>query len=1604
MRQLITFVLLSGFFSLLCPWHGDCAVSVNSRSIDIFSALDPVAFDIDNDKKFEILVAGANGEIGCYDSSTLKPVWKKKLSEKAITQPAIGQFSGEGDFELCVGGVDGIIYIVRAGSGNAIAKYTLGTPVTLAPSIVSLKKLDGSIRDGIIICDDSGAVHLLSLKNKALVEEWSAANTFEGFTVGRIACPASVADTNGDGIPEIITGTVSGTVQAIPLNNSAHRLLWHAPQGTAINTPVSAADLTRSNKDNLIFGTSSGSMIVLSYSPRGTTVFFEIAQEQRLLGPARGHLLISDIDNDSYLDVAAISSSAASTFDGAAQLSNFNTPFATNAPPLSGMAVVRLSNGSTKLVFGNKSNLLISVDATLKQQEAQRDDIKAELPEFCPIGSLTGSGKAEAAYLSANREKLCIAQLDLAIASSSVTILTEGANYTRNGQCTSETLQLRADAQMRFEAAFAKLISNAKTLSNAGKQAEAFTAVNRALELKPKDPEALTLRGKINRRIHLFRNVLICILLLGAIGGAAYLLFLKKRRRGAQEHADAAFHSGDYPTAITEYRSILSRQPQNKRALLALADAYIHAGNIPIEAADVLQQARQQKPESSEYTIALANAFAQQGLETDESLDAYLVALATLQQDRGKIAYHTANILHRRKESDQALRYYKIAIKEGYNEPPVYDALATVFLESNQYSEKTLPVYEQVAKRRPNDIAIVEALCRSFLVARRADERAASASRKLLELRPDSKAGLKLLAHCELQSGNAPAAAELARRLLKISPDDQDNIIFLGKCLSSMERTDANAVHIYHESLKVNAEQPDVQRQLALALLHGNSIKDEDISIVIAASEANPQDLDLLKGLADIGKARGDNALVVSSLEAASALGYRSPESFLTLAKAYASSHNYDRSTESAYREALKSHPDDLQLAQALAHVFMAEGRVDADSTVLYDRVFQRDSSDVGLGKHLSRALISNERYDDAIKVIRYLLQKNQDDQELQKLFAQASLQSNRLDEAIRQYEHLMRQNPNDADATLNLAIAYGEKLRTDDVAGQAYERALKTNATNAVIRLALGRYHAAAGRYARALEEMRQALASDPKLEERICDELRTLLAAAPDRTDVRWLLTNILVERGYLKEAIEQLDAIFENDPSQLKSILQALDRILAKNPANISANLKKGILLKVQGRFEEARPFLENAHKLNPQQPEAAMELEDLYEQVLRESDDIATRFALGKLNYAMGEYDKAIGNFQKAGQDFRFENESIKMLGLCFVGKGMLEFALQEFRKLVIDDEMKEILYDLAQRYEAKNDLVGAKQVYRQLFAADINYKNVKSKFEMLAGSTSDPMTLERTSLMTQLSEKARRRYELVEEIGRGAMGIVYKARDNELDEMVALKIMPDNLSQNPDAVQRFKQEARSARRLAHPNIVRIHDIGEEMGRKYISMEFVEGTDLKRYLKSKGRLSVQEILTFGIQVCQALDYAHSMNIVHRDIKPANIMINEKNTVKVSDFGIAKMLETTGDTIAGAVIGTPLYMSPEQIQGHPIDNRADIYSVGIMLYEFASGRPPFIEGDLTYQHMKVPPKPLMDIPTVLNDIILKAILKDKTERWATAGEFAKALENCGLMVRPT
>jgi eukaryotic-like serine/threonine-protein kinase len=246
------------------------------------------------------------------------------------------------------------------------------------------------------------------------------------------------------------------------------------------------------------------------------------------------------------------------------------------------------------------------------------------------------------------------------------------------------------------------------------------------------------------------------------------------------------------------------------------------------------------------------------------------------------------------------------------------------------------------------------------------------------------------------------------------------------------------------------------------------------------------------------------------------------------------------------------------------------------------------------------------------------------------------------------------------------------------------------------------------------------------------------------------------------------------------------------------------------------------------------------------------------------------------------------------------------------------------------------------------------------------------------------------YEIIEEINRGSMGIVYKVRDLTLDEIVAIKVLNDFLCTDPHAVERFKQEARSSRKLTHNNIVRIHDMFDLDEKKIISMEFIEGENLKTLLARHLTLTEDQVLTYLVQICEGLAYAHRLQVVHRDIKPANIMITDHGLLKITDFGIAKLL-TDHQTKAGTVImGTPLYMAPEQIEGCKVDNRCDIYSLGIMLYEMVTGRPPFNDGNIEYQHIHHGVAPIkVGISERLNKIIMKCVEKKPEDRFQAVEE---------------
>ena len=258
-----------------------------------------------------------------------------------------------------------------------------------------------------------------------------------------------------------------------------------------------------------------------------------------------------------------------------------------------------------------------------------------------------------------------------------------------------------------------------------------------------------------------------------------------------------------------------------------------------------------------------------------------------------------------------------------------------------------------------------------------------------------------------------------------------------------------------------------------------------------------------------------------------------------------------------------------------------------------------------------------------------------------------------------------------------------------------------------------------------------------------------------------------------------------------------------------------------------------------------------------------------------------------------------------------------------------------------------------------------------------------------------------RYEILQLLGQGGMGAVYKARDTELERFVALKLIRADLASNPEILRRFKQELILAREVTHRNVIRIFDLGQAKGFKFITMEFVEGRDLRVVIREKGKLPPEETVRIISQVCRALESAHAAGVVHRDLKPQNIMLDAKDRVYVMDFGIAHSLETPGMTQTGALMGTPEYMSPEQAKGLKVDPRSDLFALGIIFYEMLTGISPFkAETALatllkrTQERPQPPAEVDPAIPKAISDVVMKSLEIDRDHRYSTAREILEDL----------
>ena len=375
------------------------------------------------------------------------------------------------------------------------------------------------------------------------------------------------------------------------------------------------------------------------------------------------------------------------------------------------------------------------------------------------------------------------------------------------------------------------------------------------------------------------------------------------------------------------------------------------------------------------------------------------------------------------------------------------------------------------------------------------------------------------------------------------------------------------------------------------------------------------------------------------------------------------------------------------------------------------------------------------------------------------------------------------------------------------------------------------------------------------------------------------------------------------------------------------------------------------------------------------------------------------------------------ESNKMLGLAFQGQGQLDMAFEKFRRVQpVDDRVLDLLYNLALDFERKRQFNKAESVYQHIAGHNKDFRDIPQKLSRAkklsetvilggGGGSSHPggtMVLDATQ---QMEKPMLGRYQVEKELGKGAMGIVYMGKDPKIGRQVAIKTMALSQEFEPDELagvkERFFREAETAGRLAHPNIVAIFDAGEEHDLAFIAMEFIKGHDLTKHTKPNNLLPTGEVLRLIADAANALDYAHSNGIVHRDIKPANMMLVEASrTLKLMDFGIARIADSS-KTKTGMVLGTPSYMSPEQLAGKKVDGRSDLFSLGVTLYQLLSGSLPFQAESMATLMFKIAneahaPASVVrpDLPEAISAAIDRALSKDVEQRYQRGADFARDL----------
>ncbi|MBT3877935.1 MAG: protein kinase [Candidatus Scalindua sp.] len=566
-----------------------------------------------------------------------------------------------------------------------------------------------------------------------------------------------------------------------------------------------------------------------------------------------------------------------------------------------------------------------------------------------------------------------------------------------------------------------------------------------------------------------------------------------------------------------------------------------------------------------------------------------------------------------------------------------------------------------------------------------------------------------------------------------------------------------------------------------------------------------------------------------------------------------------------------------------------------------------------------------------------------------------------------------------------------------------------------------LGNIYLESSKYSEAIIQYNQVVKLDPSRRKNIISSIERVPNHKDADDDIINYLVNLYIDENKLTRAVKILDHLLETKPTIVdyqnkmeQVLLKVIKNSLLNNLLEFSISMIEKLIrlrpenIKYRDKLQEVQKL--NIHNKIPEYEKklSSIELHDNVTGAIKDDVKIfynelgdvnRIRFDLAMFYISAGtNEERAISLLQKVSKsNSSKKGEALLQVGLHFLAKDYNGIAYDNFNNIltlnVPDKEKLQYLYKVAIACEKKNLHNKAKFFYGKVLAIDLQYKDISKRMERISVLTNSAAS---EALLTNINQK----FENIEKIGEGNIWVFYKAVDKLLKRKVVITIIKEDFRYNPEAIDRFIMETQSLSKTQHNGIVKVHDVNIDI-LLYIVMEHIDGESL-RAIKKKRSLSLKEVLTITIDICDAIKCAHKHGVIHRDIRPDNIRLTSDNTVKISAFGLSHIMKTPWSINTDHTVETPFYKSPEQIReiDEKIDERSDIYSLGITLYELLMGHLPFHEGDIADQQLNELPKSLCEenpeIPKWLDKMVRKCLEKDPSDRYQEMGRLQKELES--------